>query len=137
MDLLPISTRIENAAISCVAYIGKILWPVRLTTYYPLSLSPRLGDAVASSAILIAISTLVLYCRRRRYLAVGWLFFLIALVPVIGIVQVGFQGMADRYMYIPAIGLFIAAVWGVGDFVEQLSDLPAAGIARLCLRLQE
>jgi len=120
LSLLPISTRIENAAISCVAYIGKILWPARLATYYPLRLSAPLGDAVASAAILIAVSALALYFRRTRYFAVGWFFFLIALIPVIGIVQVGFQGMADRYTYVPAIGLLIALVWGAGGIVEHL-----------------
>jgi protein O-mannosyl-transferase len=126
LSLLPISARIENSAISCVAYIGKILWPVRLATYYPLRLSPPLGDAIASALILIVISALVLYFRRERYLAVGWLFFLIALIPVIGIVQVGFQGMADRYMYIPMIGLLIALVWGIGGVVEHLPVARAA-----------
>jgi tetratricopeptide (TPR) repeat protein len=119
LALLPISARMENAAISGVAYIGKLMWPVRLATYYPLRLSPPLGDAIASGIILIAISALALYFRRNRYFAVGWFFFLIALVPVIGIVQVGFQGMADRYMYVPAIGLWIALVWGIGGVVEQ------------------
>ena len=121
LSLLPISTRIENAAISCVAYIGKVLWPVRLATYYPLRFSPPFGDAAASAAILIAITALAWHCRRNRYLVVGWLFFLIALIPVIGIVQVGFQGMADRYMYIPAIGLFIAVVWSVDEIVEHMA----------------
>lgn len=132
LSLLPIPTRIGNAAISCVAYVGKALWPVRLATYYPLRLSAPLGDAAASAAILIAISALALYCRRNRYLVVGWLFFLIALVPVIGIVQVGFQGMADRYMYIPAIGLFIAVVWGAGEIVEHLA-VPKAMLAFVAL----
>jgi len=120
LTLLPISARIENAAISCVAYIEKIFWPVRLATYYPLRLSPPLGDAIASGVILIAISVMALYFHRNRYFAVGWFFFLVSLIPVIGIVQVGFQGMADRYMYVPAIGLFIALVWGIGDLVEHL-----------------
>lgn len=118
LSLLPISNRIENAAISYVAYVGKILWPTRLATYYPLRLSPPLGDAVASAVILIAVSALVLYLRRFPYLAVGWFFFLISLVPVIGIVQVGFQGMADRYTYVPAVGLMIALVWGIADAIE-------------------
>jgi protein O-mannosyl-transferase len=134
LSLLPISARVENAAISCVAYIGKVLWPVRLATYYPLRLSPPLGDAIASGVILIAITALVLYFRRERYLAVGWFFFLIALIPVIGIVQVGFQGMADRYMYIPAIGLLIALVWGLGDAVEHLPVARVSlSIVALCL----
>ena len=109
---------LENAAISCVGYIGKILWPVRLATYYPLRLSAPLGDAIASIVILVAISALALYFRRYRYLVVGWFFFLIGLIPVIGVVQVGFQGMADRYTYIPAIGLFVAMAWGLADVVE-------------------
>ena len=134
LSLLPISARIENAAISCVAYIGKIFWPVRLATYYPLRLSPPLDDSIASGLILIAISALVLHLRRERYLQVGWFFFLITLIPVIGIVQVGFQGMADRYMYIPAIGLFIAVVWGIGSAVEHLPVARAAlSVVALCL----
>ena len=118
LSLLPISNRIENAAISYIAYIGKILWPTRLATYYPLQLSTPFGDAVASTAILIAVSALVLYLRRFPYLAVGWFFFVISMIPVIGIVQVGFQGMADRYTYVPAIGLMIALVWGLADAVH-------------------
>jgi tetratricopeptide (TPR) repeat protein len=134
LSLLPLSTRFENAAISCVAYLGKIFWPVRLATYYPLRLSASLGDAIASAAILIAISALAWHLRRKRYIIVGWVFFLITLIPVIGIVQVGFQGMADRYTYVPAIGVFIAVVWGIGGVVE---DFPLAraslSVAALCL----
>jgi tetratricopeptide (TPR) repeat protein len=120
LSLLPVSTRIENAAISYVAYIGKIVWPAKLATYYPLRFSPPLGDAIASAAILIAVSALALYLRRSPYIAVGWFFFVISMLPVIGIVQVGFQGMADRYTYIPAIGLMIALVWGVAAAVQTL-----------------
>jgi tetratricopeptide (TPR) repeat protein len=134
LALLPVPSRVENAAISCVAYIGKTLWPVRLATYYPLRFSPPLGDAIASAAILMAISALALYFRRDRYFAVGWFFFLVTLVPVIGIVQVGFQGMADRYTYVPAIGLFVALVWGIGGLVEQLPVARALlSFAALCV----
>jgi len=129
LSLLPICTRIENVAISYVAYIGKILWPVRLSTYYPLRFSPPVGDAIASAAILIALSALALYLRRLPYIAVGWFFFVISMVPVIGIVQVGFQGMADRYTYIPAIGLMIAIVWTLADAVQTVP------IARVSLSL--
>ena len=132
LSLLPISNRIENAAISYIAYIGKILWPTRLATYYPLQLSTPFGDAVASTAILIAVSALVLYLRRFPYLAVGWFFFVISMIPVIGIVQVGFQGMADRYTYVPAIGLMIALVWGLADAVQGVpvarTSLALAGV---------
>jgi len=123
LSLLPVSTRIENAVISYLLYIGKILWPARLATYYPLQLSPSTGDAVASSVILIAITVVSLYLRRFPYLAVGWFFFVISMIPVIGIVQVGFQGMADRYTYVPMIGLLIALVWGLADVVESMPAL--------------
>ena len=119
LSLLPVSTRISNAAISYVAYIGKILWPAGLATYYPLRLSPPIGDAIASAAILIAISALALYLHRVPYLAMGWFFFAISMIPVIGIVQVGFQGMADRYTYVPAIGLFVVLFWGLADAVQR------------------
>lgn len=133
LSLLPFSARIENACISYVAYIGKVFWPTRLATYYPIQLSPHPGDAIASAAILLGITAAVLFCRRRPYLAVGWLFFLVAMIPVIGIVQVGFQGMADRYMYVPAIGLFIAMVWGVADLTQDIAWARAvAGVAGLC-----
>ncbi len=132
LSLLPISTRMQNAAISCVAYIGKIFWPVKLAAYYPLQLSPALGDAIASTAILIAITALAVGLSRSGYLLTGWFFFLIASIPVIGIVQVGFQGMADRYMYIPAIGIFIMMVWGLASLIDTLPAmrrfLPLAGI---------
>ena len=120
LSVLPISTRMENAAISYVAYLGKILWPVRLATYYPLNLSPSLGDAIASAIILVVITAVAIYFRKVPYMFVGWFFFLISLIPVIGIVQVGFQGMADRYTYIPAIGLLITLVWGVSDAVRNV-----------------
>ena len=120
LSLLPFSTRIENAADSYVAYIGKILWPTRLSTYYPLQFCPSPGDAIASAVIVILITGLAFYFRRAPYLIVGWLVFLISMIPVIGIVQVGFQGMADRYTYMPAIGLMIAIVWSVSHAVNNV-----------------
>lgn len=118
LSLLPLSTRIENAILAYVTYLGKILWPVRLAAYYPLQFSPKSGEVIASGVILVVISAAVIHFRRFRYLAVGWSLFLITLLPVIGIVQVGFQGMADRYTYIPAIGIFIAVVWAVAEVVK-------------------
>jgi hypothetical protein len=136
LSLLPVSTRIENAAISYVAYIGKVVWPVNLATYYPLRFSPPLGDAIASAAILITISALALYLRPSRYIAVGWFFFVISMIPVIGIVQVGFQGMADRYTYIPAIGLMIALVWGMADAVQMVPVARASlSVVVLCIAI--
>jgi len=134
LSLLPFSTRIENAATAYVAYIEKIFWPARLATYYPLRFSPPMGDAIASAAILIGITAAATYFRRLPYIFVGWFFYLISMVPVIGIVQVGFQGMADRYMYIPAIGLLMALVWGLAAIVENASSAKTAlTVGALCV----
>ena len=134
LSLLPLSARLENAAISYVAYVGKIFWPAKLATFYPLQLSPPAGDAIASAVILIAISALALYLRRYPYLAVGWFFFVISMIPVIGMVQVGFQGMADRYTYVPAIGLLIALTWGMAEAVRSVPVARAAlAVAGVCL----
>lgn len=138
LALLPLTARVENAAISYVAYIGKVFWPARLATYYPLQLSPPVGDAIASAAILITISALALYLRRYPYFLVGWFFFVISMIPVIGIVQVGFQEMADRYTYIPAIGLLIAVAWGFAAGVQRLKAalwVPALAAACVCFSL--
>jgi hypothetical protein len=123
LSSLPMSTRVENGVISYVTYIGKIVWPANLAVFYPhprmtFGFSLPLGEVIASATILLILSGLALYFHRARYLAVGWFFFLTTLVPVIGIVQVGAQGMADRYAYIPSIGLFIAVVWGLAAVVE-------------------
>ena len=134
LSLLPVSARIENALIGYVAYIGKVLWPARLATYYPIQLTPHAGEALASVVILVAITAAALYLRKSAYLAVGWFFYLIAMIPVIGIVQVGFQGMADRYTYVPAIGLFVAGVWGLTDIAEHAPGARAAlPFAALCV----
>jgi Tfp pilus assembly protein PilF len=105
--------------VAYVRYLGKAFWPTRLAALYPhpgSSLSNR--DIFVSSAILLFLTVLVLYWRDRRCLAMGWFWFLGTLVPVIGLVQVGVQAMADRYAYIPYIGLFVLVVWGVAEFAQ-------------------
>jgi protein O-mannosyl-transferase len=135
--------RLENAVASYVAYIGKTFWPVKLAVFYPHPAS-RLpagallpwADVVASAVVLVGVTTLVLRRNRVRYLAAGWFFFLITLVPVIGIVQVGDTAMADRYAYIPCIGLFIVLAWGLTELVETVSTArmaPVFASAGLCL----
>ncbi len=115
----PLLLRVENAAISYVRYLGKALWPAKLVALYPhpTKLYPiwQIGAAVM---LLLLISGLVVHARERRYLAVGWLWFLGSLVPMIGLVQVGSQAMADRYAYIPFIGLFLIVVWLVADWAN-------------------
>jgi len=106
--------RVGNAIISYSKYIGKMFWPTKLAVLYPLEKDILLWKVIISAAVLAAICILVIiFIRRCKYLTVGWLWYLGTLVPVIGIVQVGNQAMADRYAYLPLIGLFIMAAWGI------------------------
>ncbi len=118
--------RMENAAVSYVRYIGKALWPSRLAPMYPHpGTSLQAWQAGLALLVLIAISAMVLRLRQRRYLLVGWLWFLGTLVPMIGLLQVGRQAMADRYAYLPFVGLFIMLCWGIADWAEQRQLSPA------------
>jgi tetratricopeptide (TPR) repeat protein len=132
---LPFSLRLGNAIVSYLAYIRKTLWPAKLAIFYPHPQQSLLwSDVIAAAIILAAITAAALYLRHARYLVVGWFLFLITLVPVIGIVQVGRQAMADHYSYIPCIGLFIMISWGIGDLAKATA-VPRAvpAITALCL----
>ena len=128
--------RLGNAIVAYVRYVGKALWPSHLAVLY---LHPgntlRLWQVAAAALVLLAITALVIAGRRYRYLPVGWFWFLGTLVPTIGIVQVGWQAMADRYAYQSFIGLFILVCWGVADWVGQRhlpkALLPAISVAVL------
>lgn len=115
-DLVSLMPRLENACVSYVRYLFKTVWPGSLAAYYP---HPDAWSAWAWGGALAGLGLITLLVRwqahRRSYLFFGWLWYGITLLPVIGLVRVGTQAMADRYMYIPSIGLFIAAVWGLGD----------------------
>jgi tetratricopeptide (TPR) repeat protein len=109
-----VPARFENVFVSYARYIGKALWPSRLNPMYPRQGNSLPGWEVAEAALLlILLSVLVFRWRDRRYLTVGWLWFLGTLIPMIGIITVGEQAMADRYSYIPFIGLFVAIVWSL------------------------
>src|SRR6266567_216021 len=113
LDTVPIFLRAENAALAYVAYIGKMFWPAGLAVIYPYNLHPSPIHALLSLAALMIVSVAVISTRRHKpYLFTGWLWFLVTLAPVIGIIQVGPQAMADRWTYIPFIGLFIILAWG-------------------------
>ena len=136
-SILPLSWRLQNAIVSYVVYIGKTVWPANLAVFYPHPLhSLSWSDVIAAAVILVAITMAVLYSHRARYLAVGWFLFVITLIPVIGIIQVGRQAMADRYAYVPCIGLFIIIAWGLSDVVTAAA-IPRVvpGVAALCLIL--
>ena len=109
--------RVSNALVSYVAYLGKMAWPAHLAVIYPLP--PHgwsLWKPVLCLLLMVLISALALYQRRQRpYLLVGWVWYLVTLVPVIGLVQVGQQAMADRYSYLPSIGIFIMLAWGAAE----------------------
>jgi tetratricopeptide (TPR) repeat protein len=118
---VPLLLRFENAMISYAKYIGLTIWPHDLAILYPFPLHIPFWQ-VAGSLILVLLASLAAILARRRYpyFASGWFWFLITLLPVIGLIQVGTQSMADRFSYIPSIGLFIAIAWGVSDLAERL-----------------
>lgn len=124
MEVLPIGTRVANALLSYASYLGKAFWPVNLAAVYP---HPGLGPGgipqwkVAGAALLLAAITAVAVWQRTRrpYLMVGWLWYLVTLAPVIGLVQVGLQGMADRYTYVPLVGIFVGVTWLAADLAGE------------------
>jgi tetratricopeptide (TPR) repeat protein len=127
---LPVSLRLGNAAVSYVRYAAKTFWPHPLSIYYPhpgSELSPLLAIAAALVCVGVTAST-VAWARRAPWAAVGWCWFLGTLVPVIGLVQAGGQAMADRYTYLPTIGLLLAAVWSAERVAARFSAT-LAGVA--------
>ncbi len=112
----PVAQRISNALVSYAAYIIKMVYPVNLILPYQHPGSLPLWQALGAGGLLVAISvSVIMLSRRYRYLMVGWLWYLGTLVPVIGLIQVGSHGMADRYTYVPLIGLFILIAWAAAD----------------------
>jgi Flp pilus assembly protein TadD len=133
----PFAQRLANAVVSYAKYLLLAFWPNDLAVFYPL---PEAGipawQIIGAALLLIAITAFCFFQRKiRPYLIVGWLWFLGTLVPVIGLVQVGGQTMADRYFYIPSIGLFIALVFGLADIAERRRVAPwlSAAIADVVL----
>lgn len=132
----PISARLGNALVSYARYLGKALWPVNLAPMYPFRIDlARPLYVIPAGLLLIAITALIFALRRNRALLVGWLWFLGALVPMIGLVQVGRQAMADRYVYLPFIGLFLMLCFGVQDWFggKPGRALPLTGISVVIL----
>jgi tetratricopeptide (TPR) repeat protein len=115
----PFGVRLENALVAYGLYLWKMIWPARLAVLYPHAANAlAIWQVVLSTLILLAVTVMVLVFREKRYLAVGWFWFLGTLVPVIGLVQVGEAAMADRYAYIPLIGIFIMIAWGLDDWAQ-------------------
>ena len=119
LDVFSPGIRIANTLVSYVCYIGKMIWPHGLAVYYPHPETLPMWQSGGAGLLLMCLSVaVVLRARRHPYLAVGWLWYLGTLVPVIGVVQLGLHAMADRYTYVPLIGLFIIIAWGVPDLVK-------------------
>ncbi len=118
---VPLGLRLENAAIAYATYIGQLFWPHDMVFFYHMPYSFVVWKVAGSVLVLALVTAAVLWARRRfLFLMVGWLWFLITLLPVIGLVQVGGQSMADRYTYIPYTGLFIMLAWGVPELTSRL-----------------
>ena len=131
LEKLPLKFRAASALVSYAAYIGKMLWPARLAVFYPYPRTLPAAWVVGALLGLLGISVAVMRAGLRHpYLPVGWLWYLGTMVPVIGLVQVGSQLMADRYTYVPLIGLFIMVAWGIPELVARWRPpgmvLPAA-----------
>jgi len=121
-ELLPFGQRVANALYSYCAYVGKGIWPTQLAVFYPHPEGSLAVWKVAAAALLLFAITVLAWRDRagRRYLLTGWLWYLVAMIPMIGVVQVGRQAMADRYAYLPFVGLFVIAVSGGADLLERL-----------------
>src|SRR5579862_1294890 len=132
---IPLNARLQNAIYSYAMYLWKAIWPAHLTVFYPFA-----GDSLSlwkvsvAALLLIAATAIVIKLRSRGYLLIGWLWFLGTLVPVIGVIQVGSQAMADRYAYIPLIGIFVMIVWTAADWAkEKKLGLAMRWIPAICL----
>jgi tetratricopeptide (TPR) repeat protein len=147
IESLSFKTRFANAIISYVAYTGKMFWPTKLAVLYPhpAGTIPLIKAVLCGAVLLLVTGVFYDFARSKKYLIVGWLWYLGTLVPVIGLVQVGSQAMADRYTYIPLTGLFIIIAWGVNDFAGwipykkiflSLSAVVVLALFAICTRMQ-
>jgi Flp pilus assembly protein TadD len=120
LDALPIGPRLGNGLISYVEYLIKMIWPARLAILYPFPTEVSWLAALASFGVLAGITYLALQARRRHpYVTVGWFWYLLTLLPVIGVAQVGSHAMADRFTYVPLVGIFIVIAWGIPDLLSR------------------
>ena len=118
LQRLPFSWRVAYAALAYVAYLGKMFYPAGLAVFYPMPKGPPPAwGVVAAVSLLLAISAAAFAARRKcPYLFCGWLWYLGTLIPVIGLVQVGAQSMANRYTYLTQVGLYMAIAWGAAEW---------------------
>ncbi len=132
-DQLPFLARIANALISYVIYVWQMIWPAKLGVFYPYPPNGLpIWQPIAAAVLLIAVTAFVFALRKSRpYLFVGWLWYLVMLLPVIGIIQINLQAHADRYTYLPQIGLYVVIAWGFGDILKTLNTQHSTPNAQL------
>jgi Tfp pilus assembly protein PilF len=137
---IPRVDRLANAAVAYGGYLWKMVWPSKLAFFYPLPHERPLLQVVLAALVMIALSAMVFRgMRRHPYLATGWGWYLGTLVPVIGLVQVGDQAMADRYTYVPLIGLFLIIAWGGAELLEKrrvsysVAAMASVGLLLACM----
>jgi hypothetical protein len=143
INAIAFSLRWRNAIVSYVTYLRKMLWPVDLAVFYPHPVNGQpLSAVITASLMLVAITIFVLWCHARRpYLAIGWFWYVISMLPVIGLIQVGAQAYADRYTYLPMIGIYLMLVWGLADVAaafgspREVMAVLAAVVLIACLTL--
>jgi Tfp pilus assembly protein PilF len=137
VENLPLGVRMGNALVSYCRYLGKMFWPTDMAVFYPHPGHWPVSEVLLAGVLLAGISALVFMRRRQPFLLMGWLWFVGTLVPVIGLVQEGGQAMADRYIYVPSVGIFILTIWGahelVGRWRHQAMLLSLAGAAAVVL----
>jgi len=136
LEKMPFEQRIANAFVAYMEYIRKMLWPADLSVLYPHAGMPPAWKTGLAVTLIVSLSYVaVRKAREMPFLLVGWLWYLGTLVPVIGIIQVGSQSMADRYTYLPLVGLFLAAAWGAKSLVEKRPLLKPVVIACVIVAL--
>ena len=120
LGLVDPGVRISNALVACATYIVKMVWPSKLAVFYPHPMQSLPSWEIAVAALLLICISVLVYLARKRapYLVFGWLWYLVTLIPVIGLMQVGAQAMADRYTYVPLIGLFVMIAWGIPEMLR-------------------
>jgi tetratricopeptide (TPR) repeat protein len=120
-ELVPMKLRVANALVSYIKYIGKMIWPQDLAVYYPFPRMVPIWQTIGTFMLLACISVIVMRALKKApYLAVGWLWYLGTLVPVLGLLQAGlWPAMADRWAYVPLIGIFMMIVWGLSDLAAR------------------
>jgi len=139
----PLGVRVENGIAAYLGYMGKLLWPVRLAAMYPHPGNSLSAGHIAVAALFVIVMTAMIVAflgqasQQKGYLAAGWFWFLGTLVPMLGLVQVGHQAMADRYMYLPMIGLLLMLSWGLADWAggHRFRVASLAGVCVLVLGL--